>query len=105
MKPHYAAALALVGWYLILPPMNPTSANLRRSMDGAWWTDIRAKLKDWQIVESFDEAADCEIARYKTIEDSGKHRRRLGSGYQRAFRIAESQAQCIASDDPQLKAK
>jgi hypothetical protein len=72
-------------------------------MNGAWWTDVRAKLQDWQIVESFDEAADCEIARDKTINDSGKHRRSLGSGYQRAFRIAESQARCIASDDPHVK--
>jgi len=99
VKARYAAALGLVGWYLILPPVNPTSANSRRSMDGAWWTDIRAKLKDWQVTESFDEAADCEIARDKTIEDSRKPRRGHSSGYQRAFRIAESHAQCIASKE------
>lgn len=97
MKAQHAAALALVGWYLILPPIKPTSANVHRSTGGAWATDVRAKLKDWQIVEGFDDAADCEIARDEAIEDSQSKVRKpsLGSGYFRAFHSAESQAQCI----------
>lgn len=33
MKPHYAAALALVGWYLMLPPTS-RDYPMRRSPNG-----------------------------------------------------------------------
>lgn len=104
MTLRHTAAAALIGWYLILPPMNRISESPRGSTSRAWSTDVQARLKDWQITESFGAAADCEIARDETIADSRRSERipTLASGYFRAFRIAESRAQCIASDDPRL---
>jgi len=46
MKPHRyaAAALALVGWYLLAAPSNPNSA----------------LLSQWRIVGTYDDARDCQ---------------------------------------------
>jgi hypothetical protein len=54
MKSHHAAALALVGWYLMLPPM----------VDGH--TDTSAPLNSWRMTGSYDAAIDCR----KELEDS-----------------------------------
>jgi hypothetical protein len=48
MKPRHAAALALVGWYLMIPSsMLPAGAAYKEP------------LRKWQIVRSFDTADDC----------------------------------------------
>jgi hypothetical protein len=54
MKPRHAAALALVGWYLMVAPQSKS-----------WWTgaesyDDSAPLSRWTIESSFDSAARCE---------------------------------------------
>jgi hypothetical protein len=87
MKTCHAAALALIGWYLMLPP-----------------TDGRvvypaAPLADWINVGSYDSAKDCETA--------------LSSDIGKALQIKEHPAvfddafhgKCIATDDPRLKDK
>jgi hypothetical protein len=45
------AALALVGWYLMLPPLPNHQP------------DTTAPLQTWEIWRSFDSATDCEQAR------------------------------------------
>lgn len=52
MKLSHAAALALVGWYLMLPPV---------SSDGRIQKD--APLSDWYIFSSFDTKEACEKER------------------------------------------
>ena len=76
-----AAALALVGWYLMLPPQTRT-----------WWIgparyDDAAPLNTWTIERSFDKAELCEAAQ----QQSGDATMSMGH------------AVCIASDDPRLK--
>ncbi len=44
MKPSHAAALALVGWYLMIPP----------------FTKPQSSFNVWQIVASFETNDDCE---------------------------------------------
>ena len=46
MNPHHAAALALVGWYLMLPTAGNTPPHFAR----------------WEIVRSFDTAIACKEA-------------------------------------------
>src|SRR5208337_304353 len=48
MKLHHAGALALVGWYLMVPPLGP---------DG-WW-DRSAPLPKYKVMDSFDTAKEC----------------------------------------------
>jgi hypothetical protein len=53
MRLRHAAALALVGWYLMVPP----------TTDGK--IDNSAPLSQWDIRSSFDSAATCEQAHHK----------------------------------------
>jgi hypothetical protein len=55
MKPHHAAALALVGWYLMLPPV---------TSDGRIQKD--ASLSRWYIISNFETKEECEKARLGT---------------------------------------
>jgi hypothetical protein len=82
MKPRHTAALALAGWYLMVPPMY-----------GHHEIDGDAPLSEWQIVESFDTAEKCSAYEVKLkIRNSPRWRvKRVSLGA------------CIASDDPRLK--
>jgi hypothetical protein len=50
MNLRHGAALALAGWYLILPPY------VRPYRD----SDLRVPLSRWKLIERFDTAAACE---------------------------------------------
>jgi hypothetical protein len=53
MNPRHAAALALVGWYLMVPP----GAMMK---GGKVWTfSSDAPIRQWKVREPFDTAADC----------------------------------------------
>jgi hypothetical protein len=52
MNPRHAIALVLVGWYLMIAPNRPSRV----------WGEARP-LSDWEIVQSFDSAADCRQLR------------------------------------------
>jgi hypothetical protein len=62
MKLHHTAALALVGWYLMVPP--PV---LHSSVP----VDLDAPLSKWRIFSIHDSAAECEqglVAFYKVAK-------------------------------------
>ena len=83
-----AAALALVGWYLMVPP--PLSNAPR---DGRI-----AALSRWTIARAFDAEKDCRaesIKRSRSDPTLGKYR---GLPPEEIY-----DAQCIATDDPRLK--
>jgi hypothetical protein len=86
VKPRHAAALALIGWYLMAPPVHPVSKTMYE------WDSSRS-LSEWMIVASFDTAAECRRDMYRR-EDAPKL---TGAGK----RFAESLV-CIASNDPRL---
>ena len=113
MKPRHAAALALVGWYLMTPPIapgaldNPQQAQLIRAS---------APLSEWGIVHSFDTADECKAAAYRArmeayrsiVKEFKEHKSVDRNTAERAKETVETQdtsAQCIASDDPRLKSK
>jgi hypothetical protein len=52
MKPRPAAAFALVGWYLVLPPKE----GLNR--------EARGPMRDWKIEQSFKTLRECEDFRH-----------------------------------------
>jgi hypothetical protein len=88
MKLLHIAALASVGWYLMIPP--PTSSD--RSM-----VDLNAPLSKWRVFSPYGNAAECAQGQVKYAALTGKrdilqHRQFIA-------------AQCIASDDPRLKEK
>jgi hypothetical protein len=89
MKPRHAAALALVGWYLMMPPIDPAS----RFGSGATeqQADLKAPLYAWWITDTFDDLDQCKAAiASMTPKTTG--------GYW-------SHIQCISSEDLRLKGK
>jgi hypothetical protein len=107
MKPRLAAALAaLVGWYLMLPPLpNPYLWDLvtGRCPHSICCPDGDQPLAQWEVLESFDTAKQCkderDTKRTKVMKHLGSSGRCGGTtpGLHRW-----KYAQCIASDDPRL---
>ncbi len=87
MKLHYAAALALVGWYLMVPPLKSGS-----SIEA----DLRWPLTQWSSLQSLDTAADCERAKTNL---QLKNPRPSSESKVSIFEMAT----CIETDDPRLK--
>jgi hypothetical protein len=99
MNLHHRVALALVGWYLMTPPV------VRSGFVTA--EEPSAPKSTWNIQRSFNTSAECHSARNKFLADPDKN----------VFYPAESaktvrykslskrkvEAECIASDDPRLK--
>jgi hypothetical protein len=97
MKLRHAAVLALVGWYLMVPPLryflNP---NL-------------PPFSQWEIRGSFDTADACTAQKAKEIEiEPGTEEiKRHGMDEQLQLQISSQMAaaRCIATDDPRLRGK
>jgi hypothetical protein len=104
----HAAVLALVGWYLMVPPSmadtwicgHSLSAGLSREWFG-WGkgcdtmertVDFDAPLPQWRVSAPFETLAECEADRETLHKESD-------SG------TPSFNAQCIATDDPRLKEK
>ena len=78
----HTAALALVGWYLMLPlPKHPD-----------------APIARWAHVDSFDSATECRDAAYHLIDRAKKNHDQAKLDTVMGF-------ECIATDDPRLKEK
>jgi len=78
---HAATAIALIGWYLMLPPQTRT-----------WWVgqeryDDGAALSSWTIERSFDKADVCQAAQQQAGDAT----------------MSMGHALCVATDDPRLK--
>jgi hypothetical protein len=80
----HAAALALVGWYLMVPPReNDKSAKLRV-----------VPLAEWVYVDSFDTAKECKDAGMKKEKSYAKDPLEADE---------YGTWECIATDDARLK--
>jgi hypothetical protein len=83
-------ALALVGWYLMVPP---------RSADKKLPADDSAPMSKWEIVHSYDSAIACENGRaiwQKKPPFKASIKPEQWQEFVGAF-------VCVASDDPRLK--
>ena len=104
MKPRHAIALALVGWYLVTPPVGP---------DGK--PDPSARLSDWRVASWAERRTqkDCQ----DSLDYSRKHLDPTGALWPSLFTMVDSQGlhladrrkiiaaygRCIADDDPHFK--
>jgi hypothetical protein len=92
MNLRHAAALALVGWYLLVPP-HPFVAPL-------------PPPSHWSVYHVYDSADKCNYVRANIasgiLEDAPPDFvERFGNSFTRIF----ERARCIATDDPRLKEK
>jgi hypothetical protein len=88
MKFRHTALLALVGWYLMFPPIDPSSR--RDPSFTEQQPDLKAPLYMWSIADEFDSADEC-----KTAMQSMKP---TPAGFWANLR-------CVSSEDAQLKGK
>jgi hypothetical protein len=110
----HAAALALVGWYLMIPPIESVNR----------WTDDDLGVKigedffkvqtdfpihTWSILSSFDSATACQsgiLQAQKALRDQSSDVLEIPQKpdlKKKLVVLQLSQALCIASDDPRLK--
>jgi hypothetical protein len=102
MKLHHAAALALVGWYLMSCPLKSTG-----------YLDKAAPLNTWRVENVFDSKRDCEANRYKPYLSSERELKRFLASHPEASEMIAARlsvrhdqmtaAQCVSSGDPRLK--
>jgi hypothetical protein len=110
MTLRHAAAVALVGWYLMVPPLLPPSASRDR-----WAVNSGAPLGQWETLSSHDTADACTSAavEYRTYIQTQRRKNlakyhvqpRDEDGNVAAADLANSLSQCVATDDPRLKEK
>ena len=94
----HAAALALVGWYLMVPPRVPQTHQVNE----------KAKLSEWRVVTTLPHKDGCEFAKDQllhmalaaqaNVDATGKTPQENPES-----RCALCKAQCVATDDPRLK--
>lgn len=88
MKPCYDAALALAGWYLMVPPSSPGHLG-----------DTTAPLSKWEVASVHDSASECAEQERKLRSLAAEMGKNNPPIVYRQYKAA----QCIASDDPRLK--
>jgi hypothetical protein len=97
VKPRHAAALALVGWYLMIPPPHSRSSNS---------FEQHPPLAQWSVYRKYDSADECELSRLNIAggmlqDPPADFVQRFGNNFMSFF----ERAQCIESDDRGLKLK
>jgi hypothetical protein len=90
MNPRHAAALALLGWYLMTPPLRSPGGELAPE----------APLSKWRSPHAYDSARECEKAKEAYVKSA---KRGETQGADQAFSGAILLSQCISSDDPRLQ--
>jgi hypothetical protein len=89
MTSRQVAAVALLGWYLMTPPLRSPGGDLEPD----------APIARWRSAHAYDSAAECEKAKESFVK-SAKHEAPVDSD--KLFSGAILHSQCIASDDPRL---
>jgi hypothetical protein len=104
MKLYHAAALALLGWYLLIPPVFSPMGEHHRSFN-----DLSAPLDRWDIWAKFDSEVSCkkEKEHLRTeaparLKFAHEHPDEDPNGNIVAVSEAWQLAECIASNDPRL---
>ncbi len=89
MKARHAAALALVGWYLMFPPIDPASRfdpSVRTQQ-----LDLKAPLHTWWVADTFNTSDQCKAA--------------IASMNLKPNDFWYGKYQCVSSADPKLKGR
>ena len=87
MKIRHAAALALVGWYLLVP------------LPG----DPGAPISLWSQIGSYDTAKECTAAQTQAIKHVKATDFHFSEATVKQTRDVFLESQCIETDDPRLK--
>jgi hypothetical protein len=95
MKTNHIAGIALVAWYLMVPPL----------VEAPYKIDTEAPLTTWKVYQTFNTSDDCKKSlssaqtKYKPTATAPIGTIERGT---RAFALQMVFAQCVKSDDPGL---
>jgi hypothetical protein len=94
MKPRHAAALALVGWYLMIPPKSCVWSLCKcpKPGDGCYITEQNAPLGRWGKWKLYNSGSECESALTARVVEKYWN-----------YHGGNIYGRCIESDDPRLK--
>jgi hypothetical protein len=100
MKPRHAAALALVGWYLMAPN------NVWTKEKKFFGVIASPCCEDWLQVDSYETFAECKTRKanmmFQPSEASATKAKLYPKEFEWAAKTAVNDALCIATDDPRL---
>jgi hypothetical protein len=97
MKLRHNGVLALVGWYLMIPPIG-NDLKTGRGVYVNW----AAPISGWKTEGVYDYAAECTKAQAGLYEDFMKNHNMTSDREKAIVSQAFANDQCIASDDPRL---
>ena len=114
MSPRGAAAIALVGWYLLTPPVLQSAPGQPSKV-----LPLSTPIAKWTVTEVFDTADSCNSARHKHYQEGSDNLDKMKTDAGHSFlqnkpdEAAEfialgnafMNAVCVATDDPRLKEK
>jgi hypothetical protein len=107
MRLRRPAAIALVGWYLMMPPVFSPMGEHHRSFN-----DLSAPLNKWDVLAKFDSQDQCKKEKQRLRDEAParlnfahQHPEQDPDGNILAVSQAWQLADCVATDDPRLKAK
>jgi len=105
MKLRHAAALALVGWFFVLPP---TRFQRLPSGKTAVHMNPKAPLSRWQILGRFDSTEECyeysnELRKVQHETDPPSISAVEEQDEETTMNVYLAKSQCIVTDDPRLK--
>jgi hypothetical protein len=113
MKLSHTAALVLIGWYLIMPPILHRQKAKGSPTDHLLWLDMpdgtegavadSAPLSQWSINSTYDSGKACEQAKL-ALTGHDKRTPPLDRDAM-LLRWAHADLVCVATDDPRLKKK
>jgi hypothetical protein len=97
----HAAALVLVGWYLLAPPVYKPKDSAESPFKP--FTDLAAPLSAWTNYGGFDSASDCTSERAQRVARAERDAA-IPSKTNAAVAIIESwqHMECVSTDDPRL---
>jgi hypothetical protein len=98
LKSRHAAALVLVGCYLIVPSFTDRLMLLHGDPHTIGALIIN-DLSTWQTLQAYDTAEQCEAVRAALKSKDN------GGAVKTDLQVEARFAQCIATDDPRLKGK
>ena len=105
MKPRHATALAIVAWYLMIPPIGIDNK-----------VDPHAPLSQWRKGVHFDSEKECDDSLKDAIENpmtpdeyqaaaEATRKAKMHPLSKSEMKKRTAKSECVAGDDPRLKAK
>jgi hypothetical protein len=103
MKAYHAAAIALVTWYLVAPP-------IRDSDTEPPYIDTHADYREWKVLRAFNSLDDCETGYQRAKSNAAEgYLTTFDGSYADADTNPEplldqqAEAECMTADDPRIE--